>query len=97
MADYRLSERAAQDLEDIYVHTFRQFGDAQAETYIQALTDRFALLAARPQIGRRIDHIRTGYRRFEVGSHIVFYAPDETGILIVRILHQSMDVERHMD
>jgi plasmid stabilization system protein ParE len=34
-------------------------------------------------------------RRIEQGKHVVFYREDPEGILIVRILHQSMLAERH--
>ena len=29
-------------------------------------------------------------------SHMVFYIPDEEGVFIVRVLHKSMDFERHL-
>ncbi|NGZ10164.1 MAG: hypothetical protein CV088_12385 [Nitrospira sp. LK70] len=35
-------------------------------------------------------------RRWEYRSHIIFYMPTEHGIWIVRVLHQRMDVRRHV-
>jgi plasmid stabilization system protein ParE len=29
-------------------------------------------------------------RRFEIGSHVVFYLVETGGILVVRVLHQQM-------
>ena len=42
---YKLTRRAEQDLINIYVETFHQFGEAQAEAYAQKLTETFELLA----------------------------------------------------
>jgi plasmid stabilization system protein ParE len=33
---------------------------------------------------------RTGLRRIEQGSHVIFYRETPSGILIIRILHRSM-------
>jgi plasmid stabilization system protein ParE len=34
--------------------------------------------------------VRNGLRRFEVGSHVVFYNSGTEDILIIRVLHQRM-------
>ncbi len=54
------------------------------------------IVAARPARGRVCDDIRPGYRRVSVGSHMVFYREMEAAIVIVRILHQGMDFDRHL-
>jgi toxin ParE1/3/4 len=96
MADYVLSHEADQDLIRIYLHTFQTFGEAQAEAYVGALADKLSLLSISPGLGRRIDRLRTGYRRFEHASHAIFYKERSGGILVVRILHAAMDPERHL-
>jgi toxin ParE1/3/4 len=35
-------------------------------------------------------------RRYEYQSHVVFYMPELRDILIVRVLHKSMDAPRHL-
>jgi toxin ParE1/3/4 len=42
------------------------------------------------------DHLRLGYRKYSVVSHLLFFCTMTNGIEIVRILHQSMDFERHL-
>jgi toxin ParE1/3/4 len=56
---YKLTRRAEQDLIDIYIEGFRQFGEAQAEAYAQKLVETFELLAKFPRLARE----RVGYRR----------------------------------
>lgn len=57
MAEFRLSERAARDLIEIYDHTEQTFGAYQAEAYHAGLAHSFALLADFPRIGHPIDEI----------------------------------------
>jgi toxin ParE1/3/4 len=60
------------------------------------LEERFRLLAEQPALGKAVDHIREGYLRYQYGRHSIFYIRIEDGILIVRVLHASMDVSEHL-
>jgi toxin ParE1/3/4 len=96
MADYRLSRRAAIDLQAIAEFTIERFGLERARRYRDELKTCFAELAANPTMGRRAEHLAPGLRRFEHQSHVVFYQQSDDGVLIVRILHSRMDVVRHL-
>jgi toxin ParE1/3/4 len=88
------SGRAKADLLKIGSHTLETWGEAQALRYLSNLEDCANALAANPSLGRVCDWIRPGLRRFETGRHVIFYRPEKAGILIVRVLHQSMLPER---
>lgn len=96
MADYRLSGKADEDLVGIYLYTLDEFGESQADAYLYSLEERFEILAGNPAIGRRIEHTREGYRRYEHVSHSIFYRIDEDGVIIMRVLHNSMDTDQHL-
>jgi toxin ParE1/3/4 len=96
MAEYVLSEQAADDLTEIYLFSYQQFGESKADAYLLGLEERFELLAETPLIGRKIDHIRAGYLRYAHASHSIFYTSREEGILVIRVLHRSMDAETHL-
>jgi len=96
VAHYTLTNRAAQDLREIYDFSFRQFGERQAETYLASPEQRFDQLAQQPASGRPMPHLRPGYLRNMCLRHAIFYTQSTDGILIVRILHQSMDFARHL-
>jgi toxin ParE1/3/4 len=53
-------------------------------------------LAAETRTGRAVDDVRRGYFRYAVGSHLIFYRRSGHMIDIIRILHQRMDVGRHL-
>jgi toxin ParE1/3/4 len=96
MARYELSDAADRDLNNIYIYSYREFGEAKAAAYLTSLEECFERLSEFPGIGRPIDHIRLGYFRFPHASHTVYFMKIPGGIRIVRVLHQRMDPERHM-
>jgi toxin ParE1/3/4 len=52
-------------------------------------------LADDPLISRKCDYVRQGLRVFNIGSHVIFFKITNYGIAVIRILHQSMDFQRH--
>ena len=96
MAEYLLSGKADEDLTEIYTFSYQHFGEARAAAYLMALEERFSILAKQPLLGRQIDQIRKGYFRYEQESHSIFYRQTKTGVTIMRVLHQSMDPNRHL-
>lgn len=95
MTAFRFTRRAESDLVGIGDHSVRNWGPEQAARYLGELEICCQSLANNPSLGRPCDHIHPGLHRFEHGMHVVFYFPDRRGILISRILHQSMLPEKH--
>ena len=75
--------------------TLRTWGRAQATRYLGELEVFCQTLADNPALGLPCDDVRPGLRRFEHGKHVVFYRQEFTGILVSRILHQSMLPDKH--
>lgn len=50
------------------------------------------------EAGHDFGYIRKGYRCSKVKSHLIFYKKLKTGeIIIIRVLHQSMDVKNRLN
>jgi toxin ParE1/3/4 len=97
MHPYLLTAAARKDIVDIGRFTSEKWGKRQRDKYLKQLDDAFKLLARQSDIGRDADDIKPGYKKFSQGSHIIFYrAGTESRIVVVRILHNSMDVEQHL-
>lgn len=96
MASYRIYREAARDLLEIGRYTQRRWGAAQRRKYLGELDERMRFLAANPQAGAPRDDIREGCRSFLQGGHVIFYRQGPEGVEIVRVLHHSMDVQRHL-
>lgn len=95
MADYQLSSKAVEDIANIADYTIGAFGIEQARRYRTGIEQALKRLADNPLIGKSADHVAENLRSWSYGSHIIYYIATRTGILVARILHQRMDVERH--
>lgn len=90
---YRISEKAIDDLEKIWTHTFETWSAEQADRYYNLALDEIEYLTENCESGKNMAHIKFGYRSSKVKSHLIFYKKAEDTILeIVRILHQRMDI-----
>lgn len=97
MTEYRLTPAARRDLSSIWDYTEEAWGQQQAEVYLNEIRGAFERIAASPDRGRACDEVRAGYRRYAIGSHLVFYVVSTDGqVDIIRILHQRMDPTRHV-
>jgi toxin ParE1/3/4 len=96
VAEYRLSPRAERDMIEIWRYTNKQWGREQANRYILALKAKCAELAKAPLLAESYAHVRPGYRRLSIENHTIYFRQTSYGIAIIRILHQRMDVGRHL-
>lgn len=94
MRSFELTKKAKSDLKNIAKYTEKRWGRAQRNYCIKQFDDSFHLLVENPSAGRECNYIKRGYRKFMQGSHIIFYTSGEKSkIRIVRIIHESMDIE----
>jgi toxin ParE1/3/4 len=91
-----ISPRAQADLDEIWDYTVERWSENQAESYIRDIWQAIEVMAGDPRRARACDDIRSGYRKYPVGAHVLFFRTLDDGIDIVRILHQRMDFERHL-
>lgn len=95
MSRVAFSPAAIADLNEIWDYTAGQWGPDQADRYTDDIRDSCDSLARGETHGRGVN-LRDGYLKYAVGRHFVFFCMDGAGIVVVRILHQSMDVDRHL-
>ena len=97
MAKFDLTNKAVEDLSDIWNYTNENWSENQADKYYHLILESFKELAANPGIGKNYGSIVENLRGFKVGRHIVFYREKEgSKIEIIRILHERMDVKRRI-
>ena len=87
--------KAREDLKNIWLYSFSEHGEQQADKYFDELTAGMAAIESNPEIGMSCDYIRLGYRQYQINQHFVFYRLDSKKINIIRILHQKMDMARY--
>lgn len=97
MSTFTLTNKAFADLKDIGHYTLEQWGREQRNLYLKMLDATFRQLAANPLKGKDCSDIRSGYRKFNAGSHMIFYRQlSGDTIEIVRVLHGRMDCETRL-
>ncbi|MEM9832115.1 MAG: type II toxin-antitoxin system RelE/ParE family toxin [Bacteroidota bacterium] len=97
MAFY-LTRKAEADLRDIARYTQSKWGIRQRNTYLTQIDNAFHDLANEPDKGRNCDDIRLGYFKYRVSKHFIFYRMIDSGdIEIVRVLHERMNFETHLN
>ena len=95
---YRLGPEAEADLEDIAFYVFLDSGRLEIpDRLIQSIAERFDLLAAHPRAGRARDDLLAGVRSFPVGEYLLLYRIEADGVVILRIVRGSRDLESLFD
>jgi toxin ParE1/3/4 len=92
MPSYRVSKKAQNDIRDIGHHTEKALGREQRRQYLADLDETFELLAKHPRLAVERNEFDPPVRIHHHGRHLIVYLLDETGVLIVRVLHDAMDV-----
>ncbi len=90
-------DRAAEsDLIGIWVYSFETWSETQADRYLHALEEGIRMLLDCPECGDRRDALRSGYWSKRLEHHVVFYTFTDEVVRIRRVLHEVMDVRRHL-
>jgi toxin ParE1/3/4 len=87
---YRLSGLAEQDLDEIWSYVAKDASPTTADRLIDAIIERFELLAEQPRIGRLRPEFGVGVRSFTVENYVIYYRHDRD-VLIARVLHGRRD------
>lgn len=97
--DFKISNEAILDLENIWLYTFEAWSKEQADRYFNLIFEEIEYLSQNPTSGIDYTHLRMGYYRSKVKSHFIFYRINlqEDLVEIIRILHQKMDIDNRLD
>ena len=88
-------------MSDIWDYSYSQWGAGLADAYVLAIhaacEGLVTAVATGRLAGQSAEHIRMGFRKQIVGSHLVFFKSNASGVVdVVRILSQRMDVASHL-
>ena len=87
---YRLSALAEQDLDEIWSYVAEDASSETADRLIDAIVERFDLLAEQPRMGRLRLEFGPGVRSFPVEGYVVYYRHEDE-LLVARVLHGRRD------
>lgn len=97
--NYKISKQAEVDLEKIWLYTFEEWSLTQADYYYDLIMNEIEYISHNPKSGKDYNTIRKGYYRCRVKSHFIFYRINQKDkiVEVIRILHQQMDIESHIN
>lgn len=97
MAKYRFTNKAVEDLSNIWNYTVDIWTEKQADLYYRMLIGFCQNIADNPAVGKNYVEISESLYGFIAGKHIIFYQiiSDEE-IEVIRILHSSMDLKNRI-
>ena len=97
MADYILTREAEDDIDGIGLYSFKNWGLKRAESYLKNLDACFESLRDCHRLDRTRDDIKPGLLSRSCQKHVIFFTRDASGrVVILRILGQSMEFQRHL-
>lgn len=81
---------------EIYQYTFETYGKAKAESYFAELIDAMVIISESPYIYRERTEFVSPVRIARAGQHLVVYSIEENFVLVLRVLHSSMEIEEQL-
>lgn len=97
MAKYELTNKAVEDLSNIWEYTLHKWSEKQADKYYKQLLERCQDIAEQPDLGKNYTGITNDLFGLKTNKHIIFYRKRvDQPIEITRILHGQMDLKKRV-
>ena len=94
--NYRISRPARDDLDEIWRYSAAAWGPERADAYLDAILSRLAWLTVHKPLWRERNAIAPGLYSYPQGRHIILFRERSGAMEVVRILHDRMDIRRHV-
>lgn len=92
-----ISKRAEADLCEIWLYSFENWGEEQADRYLDELDTGLQECRLHPERGKQRADVRADCWSLLLGQHVAFFRFTDHEVLIQRVLHASMDPNLHLD
>lgn len=93
---WRYTIRADKDLDSILDFTYDNWGEAKAASYNLDIRAAVEMLCRYPEAGHTHPSLKPGIRLWGVGSHLIAYRVRGGTLIVLRLLHHRMRVEKHL-
>lgn len=98
MANVILRQEAIDDLNDIWIYTFEEWSEIQADKYYAAIEFACKQIGKNPDLGKEYDGINNNLLGLRMGKHLIFYQViSKDRIEVVRIIHERMDLKNRFN
>ena len=83
--------RAESDLDEHWFY-IAQDNISAADALLDGIEQRLRLLANQPGMGRPRPELAPELRSFSIERYVIYYYPQDQGIVLVRVLHSARDI-----
>ena len=98
MSEYIISEKALEDINNIWIYTAENWSFEQADRYYNAIIDEIEFIVQKFELASDFGKIRKSYKYSKVKSHLIFFKKNISNeIEVVRVLHERMDIENRLN
>ncbi len=99
MAKINFTKKAKMDLAEIWEYTYETWSEKQADKYYNELIEKCQELKKDFEQGRDYSILFLNLKGYKVNKHIIFYRLLDKGktLEIARILHEKMDLKKHLN
>jgi toxin ParE1/3/4 len=91
-AQFRLTQPAIQDIEEIADRIAQQSGLEKSENFLSKLELKLANIVIFPMIGRKRDEILANIRSIPLENYLILYLPIDNDIEILRVISGYRDL-----
>jgi toxin ParE1/3/4 len=91
-AQFRLTEPAIQDIEQIADYIARQSGLEQGDRFLNKLDAKFVKIAQFPNLGRQRDEILPALRSLPMDNYLILYMAIRQDVEIFRVVSGYRDL-----
>lgn len=93
MPRIRFTHSAETDLLELWV-TIAEENLTAADETLDVIQATVTLLSTQPEMGRARPELAEGLRSLSTRTpYLIFYLPDDDGLLVVRVLHHARDID----
>jgi len=97
MSNYIITEKALDDINNIWKYTAKKWSVEQANRYYNLLIDEIEYVANNFETARDFGYVRKFYKYSKVKSHLIFFKLNKRNeIEVIRVLHERMDIENRL-
>lgn len=94
--NYKLSNLAESDLENIWKYTYENWSQHQADKYIHQIIAEIEIISSMPEKGKHILDIKSDHRMVKINAHLIIYKFDKKELKVDRVLHEKMDIKNRI-
>ena len=96
LLELKLKPEAGNDLRKIFEYTATSWAIDQAEKYQDVLFAGMILITRQEELGKEYQFAKLPYRKLHINRHLIFYRVEGRTCLIIRVLHDRMNIKRQM-